>query len=194
MDRSLSGYPAKTHRATKAEWPIAGTVSMSSSTPAAHDGAPGVLSGDSARLDQKTEGDIHKVQCCLADMRRDGPMPFDWIADNHTPVSSRRCFAATKHALRQTAAARTAIRRDLLAGGRLLLSRSGWKRTRCCRRESSDRDDTAYPLMVSRGLFQHHLPATPRAGRRSPASACRRTSYQPITWADFDPSRVHAKQ
>jgi hypothetical protein len=54
-------------------------------------------------LVEKTEAGYAKVQRALADMRRDGAIPYDWIADNTRWQRKPRTFDSIEDALEQTA-------------------------------------------------------------------------------------------
>ena len=53
-------------------------------------------------IGEKTEDGYSKVQRMLADMRRDGELPYDWIADNTRWMRKPRTFGGPEEALRRT--------------------------------------------------------------------------------------------
>ena len=52
---------------------------------------------------EKTEGGYSKVQTLLAEMRRGGELPYEWIADNTRWMRKPRTFSGPEQALRRTA-------------------------------------------------------------------------------------------
>jgi hypothetical protein len=52
---------------------------------------------------EKTEGGYAKVQSLLADMRRDGELPYEWLADNTRWMRKPTTFAGPQEALLRTA-------------------------------------------------------------------------------------------
>jgi hypothetical protein len=53
---------------------------------------------------EKTEGEYQRTVCrLLADMRRDGSIPFGWIADNTRWMRKPRSYGSMEEALRRTA-------------------------------------------------------------------------------------------
>jgi hypothetical protein len=52
---------------------------------------------------EKTEGGYAKVQTLLADMRRDGELPYEWLADNTRWMRKPTTFKGPEHALLRTA-------------------------------------------------------------------------------------------
>ncbi len=76
---------------------------------------------------EKTENGYSKVQTDLAEMRRDGELPYGWLADNTRWQRKPRTFNGVAAGARGH---RPALSQGAVERRRLPTSRSGWRRTR----------------------------------------------------------------
>ena len=134
-------------------------------------------------LVEKSEAGYAKIQTTLADMRRDGDIPYDWLVDNTRWQRKPRTFSSVEHALNETARLyRKALWDDVDAYVEIWLEKDALAGVLLPITSQFD-----VPLMVARGYaslsFLHE--------------AAEYISEQPVPTyiyhlGDFDPSGVNA--
>ena len=131
----------------------------------------------------KTEDGYGKVQRMLADMRRDGELPYDWIADNTRWMRKPRTFGGPEEALRRTVETyRKALWDDADAYVEIWLEKDALAGV-----VYDVTDELDVPLMVSRGYASLSFLYSAADAMANEDRPCHIYHF-----GDFDPSGVNA--